>query len=281
VRVFILSSGSSGNALLVEAPGPEGDTRLLVDAGVGPRAAAARMRSLGRDLFPRGVDGIVVTHHHGDHIAHVEPLARALRAPVYMHRGISARRVRARFDVREYDEGTPFRVGSMEVSALFVPHDAPQVALAITSHGGLRFGVATDLGHVPPALPAFLGACDGALVEANYCPELLADGPYPPRLQYRIRGGLGHLANQQTADLAAKLAGTRLARLYLGHISRANNTPERALAAVKPRCVGFDVQAVPHGVPHAFDVARGFGASRAHTHNSGAFVQLGFAFAGA
>src|SRR5258706_10891859 len=182
------------------------------------------MRTLGRDLFPRGVDAIVVTHHHGDHIAHVEPLARAFRVPVYLHRGISAQRVRNRFDVREFDEGAPFRVGAFEVDALFVPHDAPQVALSVTSREGLRFGVATDLGHVPQGLPAFLGACDSALIEANYCPELLAVGPYPPRLQTRIRGGLGHLANEQTAELASKLRGSRLARLYLRPLSRSNNT---------------------------------------------------------
>jgi phosphoribosyl 1,2-cyclic phosphodiesterase len=267
VRVFILSSGSTGNALLVEASGQ----RILIDAGVGPRQAADRMRSLGRDLFPRGVDAIVLTHHHGDHIGHVEPLARACRAPVYMHRGISASRVRNRWDVREYGAHAPFRVGALEVSAHFVPHDAPQVALRVTSAEGARFAIATDLGHVPPGLPAFLGVCDAALVEANYCPELLAVGPYPRHLQQRIRGGLGHLANEQTADLASQLVGSRLARLYLGHISRSNNTPERALAVVAPRCVGFEVQAVAHGIPHVLDVVRG-------TRKSTRFEQLGFGF---
>ncbi len=267
MRVFILSSGSSGNALLVEASG----ARILIDAGIGPRVAAGRMRTLGRDLFPRGVDAIVLTHHHGDHIAHVEALARACRAPIYMHRGISAARVRARWDVREYGAHAPFRVGAVEVTAHVIPHDAPQVALRVTSEEGARFGLATDLGHVPPGLAAFLGACDAALVEANYCPELLAVGPYPPRLRQRIRGGLGHLANEQTAELASELTGSRLARLYLGHISRANNTPERALAVVGPRCVGFEVHAVAHGVPHALDVVRG-------TSKSTRFEQLGFAF---
>jgi hypothetical protein len=32
----------------------------------------------------------------------------------------------------------------------------------------VRFGVATDLGHVPAPLAPFLGACDAALLEANY-----------------------------------------------------------------------------------------------------------------
>ena len=43
VRVFVLGSGSSGNALLVESAG----TRVLVDAGVGARVMAGRLAELG------------------------------------------------------------------------------------------------------------------------------------------------------------------------------------------------------------------------------------------
>ena len=139
---------------------------------------------------------------------------------------------------------------------MYVPHDAPQVALAIGADGGPRFGVATDLGHVPRGLANLLGACDAALVEANYCPEMLAVGPYPPHLRARIRGGYGHLANEQTAELAAELRGTRLARLYLGHISRSNNTPERALEVVRRRVPdGLAIEAIPHGAARAIDVS--------------------------
>jgi phosphoribosyl 1,2-cyclic phosphodiesterase len=252
VRVFVLGSGSSGNGILIEA----GGSRILIDAGIGPKVAARKMRELGCDLFPRGVDAVVVTHQHGDHFSQAEPLARALRVPLYLHVGISASRVRARWEVRDYRAGVPFRVGAFELSALVVPHDAPQMAIAVTSDEGIRFAIATDLGHVPPELPPFLGACDAALVEANYCPAMLDVGPYPEHLRRRIRGGLGHLANEQTAELAGLLARTRLGKLYLGHISRSNNSPERALAVVKPRCAGFDVEAVPHGATRVLEIVR-------------------------
>jgi phosphoribosyl 1,2-cyclic phosphodiesterase len=254
MRVLVLSSGSSGNALLLVA---SDGARVLVDAGLGPRVLGTRLRELGVDLFPRGVDGIVVTHHHGDHIAQLEPLARALKAPIFLHRGIAATSARKRWEVREYDSVTPATVAGFELRAMVVPHDAPQVALALTASDGARFGVATDLGHVPAPLASFLGACDAALLEANYCPRMLADGPYPPRLKQRIGGGFGHLANEQTAELAARMVGMRLGDLYLGHLSRTNNTPERALAAVAPRARGIAVHVVPHGVSRAIDVKRG------------------------
>ncbi|HEY2516858.1 MAG TPA: MBL fold metallo-hydrolase [Polyangiaceae bacterium] len=250
MRVFVLSSGSSGNALLLEA---NCGSRVFVDAGVGPKVAARRLKELGFDLFPRGVDAIVITHHHGDHFAHAEPLARAFRAPMFLHRGISARRVRARWEVREYQAGAPFQAGAFEVQALDVPHDAPQVALTFEA-GGLRFGLATDLGRAPSSLAPFLGRCDVALLEANYCPLMLETGPYPPRLRDRIRGGLGHLANEQTAELAARFRGMRLATLCLGHISRHNNSPEQALAVVRPRCPWLEVFAVAHGDARTIEV---------------------------
>jgi phosphoribosyl 1,2-cyclic phosphodiesterase len=271
VRVWLLSSGSSGNVAIVEAEGH----RLLIDAGVGLRATVTRMKALGADLFPRSVSGIVVTHHHQDHIAKVEPLTRALRAPLFLHRGIEADVVRRRIDVREYVPGTTLHVGPFAIDSLPVPHDAPQVAIAVRA-GGRRFAIVTDLGHVPPGLAELLGDCDVALVEANHCRDLLAVGPYPPRLRDRVGGSHGHLANHQTAELARRLSGTRLARMYLGHLSRVNNTPARALETVRAAARDLDVQVVPHGVPCVIDVARhptqlafGFGAARVQSTAGG------------
>jgi len=252
MRVWLLSSGSSGNAAIVEA----GGGRILIDAGLGPRAAATRMRRLGGELFPRGVDAIVITHHHGDHIAHLEPLARALRAPVFLHAGIGADRARRRLDVRAYRAGESFEVGPLKVCTEPVPHDAPQVALRIEA-AGRSFGLATDLGVVPPGLPAFLGACDEALIESNYCPDMMRDGPYPPHLKRRVTGDLGHLANDQTAALAASLVGTRVRRLWLGHLSRINNTPALALASVQATAGDLEVTVVEHGEPRVLDIRPG------------------------
>ena len=213
MRAFVLGSGSSGNSLLVEADG----VRILVDAGLGPRALEARLAALGVELRPRGIDAIIPTHHHGDHFGGVEKIARALGCPVFLHAGIHAPGLRARFDVREYAMDHAFRVGPVEVLAAQVPHDAPQVALRVAS-AGHAIGIATDVGRVTPALTALLSSCDVALVEANHCSEMLAFGPYPTRLRQRVAGGLGHLSNVQTAEVAARLVGSRLGHLYLGQI---------------------------------------------------------------
>ena len=45
VRVFVLGSGSTGNALLVESCG----TKVMIEAGVGPRIVGSRLAELGMD----------------------------------------------------------------------------------------------------------------------------------------------------------------------------------------------------------------------------------------
>ncbi len=79
MRVVSLASGSSGNALLVEA-GPAGRTRLLVDAGLSARLISARLRTLG--VHPTHLQGILVTHEHSDHVAGLPVLTRRFDLPV-------------------------------------------------------------------------------------------------------------------------------------------------------------------------------------------------------
>ena len=262
MRVLVLSSGSSGNVILLETS----TTRILVDAGVGPRGATQRLRKLGVDLFPRGVDAIIITHHHGDHCAQLEPMARALQAPkrgegaplIHLHAGIEAARVRHRYAVATYEVGRAFQVGDVTVDALALPHDAPQVALSF--HAATHsLGLATDLGHAPAGLAAFLGACDTVFLEANYCAALLGTGPYPPALKRRVASDVGHLSNDQSAALAAVLVRQRTSRLVLCHLSRTNNEPRRALRTVRDACAPFvaatAIEALDHGETRAFDLA--------------------------
>ncbi|MBX3230208.1 MAG: MBL fold metallo-hydrolase [Labilithrix sp.] len=247
MRVYVLGSGSGGNALLVDANG----TRVLVEAGLGPRIVAARLAELGVDLAPGELDGIVATHEHGDHFGHAAQLAAAFGAPLYLHAGIDA--PAADVTVHRYPIGRAFRVGGLAFASVHVPHDVMQVALRVDD-GVRALGVATDVGRVTNDLVALLAECDAALLEANHCAEMLAFSDYPDVVKRRVGGGLGHLSNAQAAELAARLVGSRLARLWLGHLSRTNNSPARALDVVAARARRIDVSVLPDATPIALDV---------------------------
>jgi phosphoribosyl 1,2-cyclic phosphodiesterase len=82
MRVVSLGSGSSGNALLVEA-GPRGRTRLLVDVGFSARVIADRLQRVG--VHPAQLQGMLVTHEHSDHVLGLPVLMRRYGVPVITH----------------------------------------------------------------------------------------------------------------------------------------------------------------------------------------------------
>jgi phosphoribosyl 1,2-cyclic phosphodiesterase len=96
-------------------------------------------------------------------------------------------------------------------------------------------------------------------LESNYCPSLLEAGPYPLRLKRRVAGPLGHLANEQAADLARSLENTRVTQLVLVHLSRSNNEPARALDVVASRAHRLRVDVLPHGEARRYEVVGGAG----------------------
>ncbi|HEX9131420.1 MAG TPA: MBL fold metallo-hydrolase [Ktedonobacteraceae bacterium] len=79
MRVVSLGSGSSGNALLVEA-GPNGRTKLLVDAGFTGRILRERLRTAGVALSQ--IQGVLITHEHADHILGLPTLMKRYAIPV-------------------------------------------------------------------------------------------------------------------------------------------------------------------------------------------------------
>ena len=114
-----------------------------------------------------------------------------------------------------------------------VPHDATDTVGFHIRFFGETFTFLTDVGDVTDDAVRYAAMAQHLIVEANYDPEMLRKGPYPPDLQARIRNGHGHLSNGQTADLIHRaLAGDLLQDIFLCHLSENNNTPELALAAV-------------------------------------------------
>jgi phosphoribosyl 1,2-cyclic phosphodiesterase len=225
MRITVLASGSRGNATLIEA----GGTTVLVDAGLAPkelraRAEAARGRPLER------IDALVLTHAHGDHVAHAKAIGDAFDAPTWLTEATRrAHGVTTGAHTRVFGPRAPFRVGAIELSPHPVPHDAPQVAL-VFAHGEARAALVTDLGFVRADLLAHLRGVGTLLIEANHCPNLLQWGPYPQEIKRRIASGAGHLSNAQTAEALEALAG-QLDTVVLMHLSSANNEPHLAREA--------------------------------------------------
>lgn len=244
MRFASLGSGSRGNALLVEA----GETRLLVDAGFGPREMSRRLERLG--VAAADIDAVLVTHEHTDHIGGVFSCARRFGWAVLLTHGTLAACRDDGSGVRTtlMDSHEMVCVGDISVSPYPVPHDAREPVQFVLGNGASRLGVLTDAGHVTPHMVAMLDACDAIMLECNHDPEMLANGRYPLALKRRIGGPWGHLDNTAAASLLSRIGRARLRHVIAAHLSAENNSPaivRQSLANVlgcAPEWIGIATQ---------------------------------------
>src|SRR5262245_27067105 len=229
MRFASIGSGSEGNGLLVEA----GTTRILIDCGFGVRDTAARLMRIG--VEPESLDAIFVTHEHNDHAGGVPAFAARYSIPVWLTFGTLAV-IGERFEGMErvygFDSHDRVPVGDLEILPFPVPHDAREPVKFVVSDGAHRVGVVTDLGTTTRHVEVSLSGCDALVLECNHDLELLGRSDYPFPLKQRIAGRFGHLHNEGAAALLAALDTSRLKHLIAAHLSKQNNTPERARAAL-------------------------------------------------
>lgn len=228
LRFLSLGSGSRGNATLVQRD----DTLLLIDCGYPLKELRRRCGLAGVD--PADISALFITHEHGDHVRGVGPVARALKVPVWMSHGTwHARDFGNLPELHLFNSHDgPIRVGGLRVQPVPVPHDAREPVQYVIEAGEGRLGLLTDLGSHSPHVSACYRHLDALLLECNHDARMLAEGPYPPRLQARVGGDYGHLSNGQAGAFLQAIAHQRLRYLVAGHLSEKNNTPQLAQQAL-------------------------------------------------
>lgn len=244
MRVWVLGSGSRGNAVLVEAAG----TRLLVDCGFAPRTVAARLSAVG--LTPADVHAIVLTHEHGDHAGGALACAEKFGWGVHSSAGTAVALGRPSA-VKSFAVGATVAIGHAVVESVRVPHDASEpIAVIIGDPGsGARCGIALDLGHVPAGMLGPFKDLDVLVLEANHDLAMLASGPYPPSVRARIASRTGHLSNDDAARAIRAFAHRGLRHVVLAHLSEQCNAPETAIAAVQRALSGSRFRGSVHAAP--------------------------------
>lgn len=239
IRFASLGSGSRGNATLIE----KNTTRILIDCGFGVKDARTRLERLGLSL--EDLDGVLVTHEHGDHIGGVGRIARASGMPVFCSHGTYLTdRLGKVPDLRLISSHKKFAIGDLEIEPVPVPHDAKEPIQYIVGDGDTRLGVLTDLGSITPHIRHCYARCDALILETNHDPQMLQHGPYPPKLKRRVGGAYGHLSNGQAQALLSDLQHDKLQHVVAAHISDKNNTELLAKESLA-HSLGCDAEEIP------------------------------------
>src|SRR5919198_3169348 len=228
MQLWTFASGSSGNCFLLQSEG----TRLLIECGRAYTAIVDYLDGCGVD--PLSVNGILLTHAHGDHARSAPLFADAFRIPIYASCGtLGCLDLEDAALGRPIEADRPFSLGEVEVRPFAVPHDCHEPL-------GYRFSAAsgqgcltTDLGWGPDSAIRQFKDVDLLVIESNYDPGLLASGPYPSFLKRRVAGSRGHLSNAAAGAAIAACGDRAPGMVWLAHPSGQNNTPPHGLGAVR------------------------------------------------
>ena len=227
-----LSSGSSGNCYYIgnEFHG------ILIDAGISATAIRKFLKDM--DISMQTIMGVLITHNHTDHIKGLEVLTRKNSLPAFttdkIWKSILVPKNKISRDcIREIPMQQKFHIAGFDIEAFPVFHDAPETIGFHICAGGKKITIVTDLGHICQTAARYIKAANLLVIESNYDEEMLVNGRYPHFLKVRIRSDNGHLGNQQTSVFLADIINDNLNHICLAHLSKNNNTPEKALKTLQ------------------------------------------------
>jgi ribonuclease BN (tRNA processing enzyme) len=267
VQFAVLASGSQGNATLIQA----GGAGILLDLGLGPRALARRLESVG-GAWGR-IGSALLTHIHGDHINNATMHAMVRQCvPLYCHEGHRAglaqhsgfRALDEAGLVRHYDDRPFLGPSGMGIEPVELKHDGgPTFGFRVEVKAGrggrpVALGYLADTGCWSDRMAEALTDVNLLGVEFNHDVEMQRRSRRSPVLIARNLGDWGHLSNEQGAGFVAAVLGrsrpeaTR--HVVLLHLSQQCNKPHLALRtareAVKATGRRIVVHAAKQGSAH-------------------------------
>ncbi len=232
MQIYILASGSSGNAMVVASE----KTAILVDAGLGPRQLSTRLKQT--PVHPNRIAACLITHEHSDHTRGLAKTVGRMEIPVVCnhatwHAITAAAPLLGCLPHRPLSTASSTVIGDIEVQSFATSHDAVEPVGYRFCHAGEELVIATDLGVVTPSVLASLRDADEIVLEANHDLDMLKNGPYPYFLKRRVASEHGHLSNADAAKAIGSVLCSRTKRVHLAHLSQENNYPELAYTTVR------------------------------------------------
>lgn len=219
MRISILASGSNGNATFVETK----DQKILIDDGLSFKSFLTRMNECACDL--KEVNSLFITHEHYDHVSGLKMLFKRVQLNCYLTQGtynglnLDTKEVMNSQNINIIRHGDVFVFGDTKITIVPSHHDAREPIGLIIEEADKKLVYITDTGFVEQSYYSLLKDADMYIMESNYDVELLWSSNRPFELKKRIDGDHGHMSNEASAVLLARLIGTKTKHIILAHIS--------------------------------------------------------------
>lgn len=226
----ILGSGSSANSYVFQFKGK----LFVVDNGYSNREFQRRLLQCGFDT--NEIELVFITHGHGDHIKGIERLCHRNGIPIVTHQSFPLERYFKKSLKRlEIEPDKIYDYNHLQFKAFTLHHDAPCSLGYHFNFDGTSITIITDTGKVNEQMFHAAMNSDILFLESNYSKSMLSEGPYPEHLKRRISSNQGHLSNEDAALFMEDLyrSNSRLKQIYLCHLSKNNNSPEKVREEVE------------------------------------------------
>lgn len=247
MKFTVLGSGSTGNAVLISSE----KTNVLVDAGLSSREILRRLAIVGVDF--KDLDGVLITHEHGDHAGGLRVLLNTVKCPVYVSEPTADAYCNTRKGAQNgeseaikrqgaiksrtvaIESSREFRIGDIDFEPFTVPHDAVDNFGFVAKHDGVKIATLMDFGCITTLIKEKLNGCDALVVESNHSRDMLrACSVYTWDLKQRILSNTGHLSNEDLADWLTNDFDGSARHIVLAHLSQRSNEPH--LARITAEC---------------------------------------------
>lgn len=205
-----LSSSSKGNLHVLE----NGETTILLDCGI-------KFNRLSCELNQLKIDGVLITHEHGDHVGGCKTLSENKRVLYY-----SCKETLDKINIPNFSKVSisplkMFKIGTFSIVAFEVKHDAvhPVNFLIKDELSGAQLLYITDTGYIDNL--EFIDI-DYLLIECNFDEkwfnkeELTTTEAIKKK---RLFSDIGHLSIQKSIEFLKRTVNHNTKKIILCHIS--------------------------------------------------------------
>lgn len=254
MKVVILGSGSKGNCTYIETK----TKKILIDAGLSLLQIRNRLAQNG--ITFTGVDLVLITHEHIDHIHYLSSILNKTNATLCIkeetfhdaNRRLSGALTHAH--VRFINPDKKYTIDELSFIPLTLSHDATNCFGFVLreevkdSNANITYANITDTGYLPSKYFNILSTVSVLLIESNHDVYMQKNSGRPWVLINRVLSERGHLSNEQCSDILKTIASKHTKRVIFGHISEECNTPELVIDTC--------LKAFDNKLPFIIDVAK-------------------------